>query len=92
MEVLVDTQKLPAIGDADSADDLLESLDYVEGLLNGMVQNEAMVQVVFRLPGELMDRLDAHVRRLKSADPSKRVSRSAVVGQLLASALERNEA
>lgn len=91
VEVLVDMPKVPVTGDAGSADDLLESLEYVEGLLDDMVESGATVQAVFCLPAELMDRLDGYVNRLNSADPSRRLTRSAVVRQLLTKALEPTE-
>lgn len=93
VDVLVEMQKVPVnAGDAGSADDLLESLEYVEGLLDDIVESGATVQVVFRLPVELMERLDKYVKRLNSADGSRRVTRSAIVQQLLTKALGTPEA
>ncbi|MFZ0254398.1 MAG: hypothetical protein WAN46_01860 [Gammaproteobacteria bacterium] len=88
VKVLVEMQKMPVSDDAGSAEDLLESLEYVGGLLDDIVESRAMVQVVFRLPVELMDRLDGYVKRLNKADRSRRVTRSDVVRQLLTKALE----
>jgi hypothetical protein len=88
VEVLVEMPKVPVTGDAGSADDLLESLEYVEGLLEDIVERGATVEVVLCLPAELMDRLDGYVNRLNSADTSGRVTRSDVVRQLLTKALE----
>ncbi len=87
VEVLVEMQKVPETRDAGSADELLESLEYVEGLLDDIVETGATVQVAFRLPVELVDRLNAYVQRLNSADQSRRVTCSAVVRQLLVTAL-----
>lgn len=88
VNVLVEMQKMPMPDDTGSAEDLLESLEYVGGLLDDIVESGATVQVVFRLPVELMDRLDGYVKRLNNADPSRRVTRSDVVRQLLINALE----
>jgi hypothetical protein len=87
MDVLVEMQKVALSGNDDSADDLLESLEYVEGLLDDIVDSGATVQVVLRLPVELMERVDGYVKRLNSADSSHRITRSAVVQQLLMKAL-----
>lgn len=70
-------------------EDLLESLKYVEGLLDDIVESSVTVPVVFRLPADLVDRLDAYVERLNGADPATRVTRTAVVRQLLMAVLER---
>ena len=45
----------------------------------------------FRLPDELMVRLDAHVDRLKAALPGVEVSRTTAVRSLLTSALDSAE-
>lgn len=91
LDVLVEMQKVSVSDDTGSAEELLESLEYVEGLLDDIVESGATVQVVFRLPVELMDRLDDYVKRLNSADPSRRVTQSAVVRQLLTKALAPRE-
>lgn len=88
MEVLVEMQEVSATGDFSGTDDLLQSLEYVGDLLDDIVESGATVPVVFRLPVELMDRLDAYVQRLNDADPSRRLTYNAVVRQLLTRALE----
>lgn len=87
VKALMEMQKASVTGNAGSADELLESLEYVEGLLDDIVETGATVQVVFRLPVELVDRLNGYVQRLNNADPSRRVTHSAVVRQLLMKAL-----
>jgi hypothetical protein len=87
VEVWVAMQKVPETGDKGSADELLESLEYVEGLLDGIVETGATMQVAFRLPVELVDRLNGYAQRLNSAEQSRRVTLSAVVRQLLVTAL-----
>ncbi|MGF1615188.1 MAG: hypothetical protein ACFCVA_15140 [Gammaproteobacteria bacterium] len=86
-EVLVEMQEVSATGDVTGTGDLLQSLEYVGDLLDDIVESGATVPVVFRLPVELMDRLDAYVKRLNDADPSRRVTYNAVVRQLLTRAL-----
>lgn len=46
----------------------------------------------FRLPADLLKRLDAHAKRLQRRNPGLRVTRADAVRQLLLSALEAEEA
>lgn len=87
IEDLEQINRLQANGHAQTREDVLESLQYVLRLLDDIVESAETVQVVFRLPVELVNRLDAYTKRLNAADPGRRMSRNAVVHQLLMKSL-----
>ena len=53
---------------------------------------ETTTQVAFRLPDELLKRLDRHAERMRETQPGVNVSRTDVVRMLLTRALEQAEA
>ena len=52
---------------------------------------EKTTQVAFRLPDDLLERLDAHAERMREAQPGVNVTRTDVVRTLLTRALEDAE-
>ena len=60
-----------------------------ERTLETMAENDE--QIVIRLPGALVERVDAHVERLRAEQPGLRITRSDAVRMLLSKALEAVE-
>ena len=52
---------------------------------------ETTTQVAFRLPDELLRRIDRHAERMREGQPGVNVSRTDVVRMLLTRALEHAE-
>jgi hypothetical protein len=56
-----------------------------------LISRETTTQVAFRLPDELLERVDRHAERMREAQPGVNVSRTDVVRMLLTRALEHAE-